>query len=222
MLRLRSPAWSVSNAQKPAHREDQGRNGFMDTSLKILLVDESPVRAAIIEEGLRQGGLSHVVRLQTTDMLLSRIHEIDPDVVLIDLANPRRDELEQMFQVSRLVRRPITMFVDESDSEQTRAAIEAGVSAYIVNGLHGDRVKHIVDMCVTRFHAFARLQEELVEARSALVDRRVIDRAKALLMKSKGLDEEAAYNLMRRTAMNQNKRIADIARAIITASEVLG
>jgi response regulator NasT len=194
----------------------------MDTSLKILLVDESPVRSAIIEEGLRQGGLTNIVRLETTDMLLSRIHALDPDVILIDLANPRRDELEQMFQVSRLVRRPITMFVDESDADQTRAAIEAGVSAYIVNGLKGERVKHIVDMCVTRFHAFTRLQEELEEARTALADRKVIDRAKAILMKSKGLEEETAYGLMRKTAMNQHKRIADVARAIITAAEVLG
>ena len=194
----------------------------MDTTLKILLVDESPVRSAIIEEGLRQGGLSNIVRLETTDMLLSRIHAIDPDVILIDLANPRRDELEQMFQVSRLVRRPVTMFVDESDSDQTRAAIEAGVSAYIVNGLHGDRVKHIVDMCVTRFHAFTRLQEELDEARNALADRKVLDRAKAILMHSRGLDEETAYGLMRKTAMNQHKRIAEVARAIITAAEVLG
>ena len=194
----------------------------MDTSLKILLVDESPVRSAIIEEGLRQGGLSNIVRLETTDMLLSRIHAIDPDVILIDLANPRRDELEQMFQVSRLVRRPVTMFVDESDSDQTRAAIEAGVSAYIVNGLHGDRVKHIVDMCVTRFHAFTRLQEELDEARTALADRKVMDRAKAILMHSRGLDEETAYGLMRKTAMNQHKRITEVARAIITAAEVLG
>ena len=194
----------------------------MDTSLKILLVDESPVRSAIIEEGLRQGGLTNIVRLETTDMLLSRIHALDPDVILIDLANPRRDELEQMFQVSRLVRRPITMFVDESDAEQTRAAIEAGVSAYIVNGLTGERVKHIVDMCVTRFHAFTRLQEELEEARTALADRKVIDRAKAVLMKSKGLDEDTAYGLMRKTAMNQHKRIAEVARAIMTAAEVLG
>jgi response regulator NasT len=194
----------------------------MDKGLKILLVDESPVRTAIIEDGLREGGFTQIVRLDTTDMLLSRIHALDPDVILIDLANPRRDELEQMFQVSRLVRRPITMFVDESDAEQTRAAIEAGVSAYIVNGLSGDRVKHIVDMCVTRFHAFTRLQEELEEARTALADRKIIEKAKAILMKSKALDEETAYAMLRKTAMNQHKRIAEVARAIIMAAEILG
>ena len=192
----------------------------MDSKLKVLLVDESPVRAAIIEEGLRDGGFTHVVRLATTDMLVKRIHEIDPDVVLIDLANPQRDSLEHMFQISRLIRRPITMFVDESDAEQTRAAVEAGVSAYIVNGLHKDRVKNIVDMCVTRFHAFARLAEELAQAKTALADRKIIDRAKALLMKSRAVDEEAAYAMLRRSAMNQNVRIAEIARAVVTAAEI--
>ena len=193
----------------------------MDPSFKILLVDASPVRAAIIEEGLSAGGYRNIVRLASTEMLVARIHELDPDVVLIDLANPQRDALEQMFQVSRLVRRPITMFVDESDSEQTRQAIEAGVSAYIVNGLQRDRVKHIVDMCVTRFRAFERLQEELTEAKTALADRRAIDRAKAILMKTRGIDEDAAYGLLRRAAMNKSKRLAEIARAIVTAAEVL-
>ena len=192
----------------------------MESSLKVLLVDESPIRAAIIEDGLREGGFSHVVRLSTTDMLVRRINEIDPDVVLIDLANPQRDSLEQMFQVSRLVRRPITMFVDESDADQTRAAVEAGVSAYIVNGLRKDRVKNIVDMCVTRFHVFARLAEELAETRTALADRKTIDRAKAMLMKTRSISEEEAYAMMRRAAMNQKARLGDIARAIITAAEI--
>ena len=192
----------------------------MESSLKVLLVDESPIRAAIIEDGLREGGFSHVVRLSSTDMLVRRINEIDPDVVLIDLANPQRESLEQMFQVSRLVRRPITMFVDESDADQTRAAVEAGVSAYIVNGLHKDRVKNIVDRCVTRFHVFARLAEELAETKTALADRKTIDRAKALLMKTRAIGEEEAYAMMRRAAMNQKARLGDIARAIITASEI--
>ena len=192
----------------------------MESSLKVLLVDESPIRAAIIEDGLREGGFSHVVRLASTDMLVRRINEIDPDVVLIDLANPQRDSLEHMFQVSRLVRRPITMFVDESDADQTRAAVEAGVSAYIVNGLHKDRVKNIVDMCVTRFHVFSRLAEELAETKTALADRKTIDRAKAIIMKTRSIGEEEAYAMMRRAAMNQKTRLGDIARAIITASEI--
>jgi response regulator NasT len=192
----------------------------MDPELKALIVDESPIRAAIIEDGLREAGFHRVHRLATTERLIARIGEIDPDIVVIDLANPQRDTLEQMFLVSRLVKRPVTMFVDQSDSDQTRAAIEAGVSAYVVDGLRRERVKTIVEMCVTRFRAYERLEKELDAARNALEERKTIDRAKAVLMKAKGLNEEAAYALLRRTAMNQKKRIAQVARSVLTASEL--
>jgi response regulator NasT len=194
----------------------------MNSELKALIVDESPIRAAIIEDGLREAGFTRVQRLDTTDRLIARIGEIDPDIVVIDLANPQRDTLEQMFLVSRLVKRPVTMFVDQSDSDQTRAAIEAGVSAYVVDGLRRDRVKTIVEMCVTRFRAYERLETELHAARNALEDRKTIDRAKAILMKAKGLSEEEAYGLLRTTAMNKKRRIAQIAQSVITAAELLG
>ncbi len=194
----------------------------MDSELKALIVDDSPIRAAIIEDGLREAGFTRVQRLDTTDRLIARIGEIDPDIVVIDLANPQRDTLEQMFLVSRLIKRPVTMFVDQSDSDQTRAAIEAGVSAYVVDGLRRDRVKTIVEMCVTRFRAYERLETELHAARNALDDRKTIDRAKAILMKAKGLSEESAYALLRTTAMNKKRRIAQIAQSVITASELLG
>ncbi|MBI3276080.1 MAG: ANTAR domain-containing protein [Methylocystis sp.] len=193
----------------------------MDFTLTILLVDESSARAAIIEDGLREAGFANVVRLDTAFGLMERIKTLDPDVIIIDLANPQRDALEQMFQVSRLVKRPITMFVDRSDSEQTRAAIAAGVSAYIVDGLEKSRVKHVVELCVTRFHAFARLESELAEAKNALDERRLVDRAKAILMRNKNLDEPAAYALLRRSAMNHNKRIVDIARAIVDVDDLM-
>jgi response regulator NasT len=194
----------------------------MEAALKALIVDDSPIRAAIIEDGLREAGFTRVQRLDTTDRLIARIGEIDPDIVVIDLANPQRDTLEQMFLVSRLIKRPVTMFVDQSDSDQTRAAIEAGVSAYVVDGLRRDRVKTIVEMCVTRFRAYERLETELHAARNALDDRKTIDRAKAILMKAKGLSEESAYALLRTTAMNKKRRIAQIAQSVITASELLG
>ena len=194
----------------------------MDSELKALIVDDSPIRAAIIEDGLREAGFTRVQRLDTTDRLIARIGEIDPDIVVIDLANPQRDTLEQMFLVSRLIKRPVTMFVDQSDSDQTRAAIEAGVSAYVVDGLRRDRVKTIVEMCVTRFRAYQRLETELHVARNALDDRKTIDRAKAILMKAKGLTAEDAYALLRTTAMNKNRRIVQIAQSVITASELLG
>src|SRR5246500_1186166 len=193
----------------------------MDPSLKIVIVDESPVRAAILADGLREAGFTQVVRIEETTNLLSRIYSIDPDVVLIDLENPSRDVLEQMFQVSRAVKRPIAMFVDQSDTASIQASVDAGVSAYIVDGLKKERIKHILDLCISRFNAFSRLQGELDRTKSALEERKVIDRAKSILMKARNLTEEEAYVLMRSTAMREKKKIGEIAQSILTASELL-
>jgi two-component system, response regulator / RNA-binding antiterminator len=192
----------------------------MDKGLKIVIVDESPVRAAILEDGLREAGFVDVVRIAEMGNLLKRIYALDPDVILIDLENPSRDVLEQMFQVSRIVKRPIAMFVDQSDSASIQASVDAGVSAYIVGNLQKERIKAILDLCISRFNAFARLQEELEKTKSALEERKVIDRAKGLLMKAKNISEEEAYALMRRTAMNEKKKIAEIAQSVITAAEM--
>jgi two-component system, response regulator / RNA-binding antiterminator len=192
-----------------------------DTRIRVLVVDENPLRAGLIENGLRDAGFTDVVSTNTISGLLARVNAVDPEVIVIDMANPSRDTLEQMFQVSRLVKRPITMFVDQSDADQIRAAVDAGVSAYIVDGLKQERIKPIIDMCILRFEAFARLQDELQEARSALEDRKLIDKAKRVIMAAKGLDEEAAYALLRSNAMNQKRRIADLARAILAAADLI-
>ncbi len=192
----------------------------MDVSLNIVIVDDSPVRAAILEEGLREAGYVNVVRIEGTVKLLARIYAIDPDVILIDLENPSRDVLEQMFQVSRIVKRPVAMFVDQADSASIQASVDAGVSAYIVDGLKKERIKSILDMCISRFNAFSRLQSELEQTKSALEERKVIDRAKGILMKAKNLSEEQAYALLRKTAMNENRKIAEVAQSVVTAAEL--
>src|SRR4030088_3532582 len=193
----------------------------MDASLKIVIVDENPIRAAILDDGLREAGHLHVVRIDDTSHLLARIYAIDPDVILIDLEEPSRDVLEQMFQVSRAVRRPVAMPANQSATASTGAAVDAGVSAYIVGGLRKDRIKNILDLCISRFNAFARLQDELDRTRTALDERKVIDRAKGILMKAKNLTEEEAYALLRRTAMNEKKKIAEVAQSVVTAAELL-
>jgi two-component system, response regulator / RNA-binding antiterminator len=192
-----------------------------ESSPKIVIVDENPIRAAILEEGLREAGFVAVEHIREMHNLLARIYALDPDVIVIDLENPSRDVLEQMFQVSRAVRRPVAMFVDQSDTDSIRASIAAGVSAYIVDGLKKERLKPILDLCILRFNAFARLQDELDRTKSALEDRKAIDRAKGILMKLKGLTEDEAYVLLRSTAMREKKKIGDIAQSIITAAELL-
>lgn len=192
-----------------------------DAALKILVIDENPIRRSIIESGLKEAGFTSVTVLSNTTRLIDLIYSLDPDVILIDLENPSRDVLEQMFQVSRVVRRPIAMFVDRGDKAEIEAAIDAGVSAYIVDGLKKERVKPILDMTISRFNAFHRLRAELEEAKSALKERKAIEKAKGILMKSRGLDEEAAYDLLRKTAMSQGKRIGDIAQGLINAVNLL-
>jgi response regulator NasT len=192
-----------------------------ESSPKIVIVDQNPIRAAILEEGLREAGYTGVVHINEMQSLLARIYALDPEIILIDLENPSRDVLEQMFQVSRAVRRPIAMFVDQSDAASIQASVDAGVSAYIVDGLKKERIKPILDLCVSRFNAFSKLQDELDRTKSALEERKVIERAKGILMKLKGLTEDEAYVLLRSTAMREKKKISEIAQSILTASELL-
>src|SRR5215475_8386579 len=203
------------------HGPCKSSHAAMQHSLKIVIVDENPIRAAILEDGLREAGHVHVARLDDTSHLLARIYSLDPDVILIDLENPSRDVLEQMFQMSRVVKRPIAMFVDQSDAASIEAAVDAGVSAYIVDGLKKERITSILDICISRFNAFARLQSELDHAKGALEERKVIDRAKGVLMQARKLSEEKAYALLRTKAMKENKKIVEIAQSVLTAAELL-
>ena len=191
-----------------------------EASLRILVVDPNRVRASIVEDGLRESGYDNVTVVRETDNLLRRIVEVDPEVIFIDLENPNRDVLEQMFQVSRCVHRPIAMFVDESDSGTIEAAVEAGVGAYVVDGLRKERIRSILDMAVSRFNAFSRLRDELDRTRQALEERKVVERAKGLLMAHKGLTEEEAYRFLRKMAMDQNKRLAEIAESILSLAQL--
>lgn len=189
-----------------------------DASLRILLIDQNVTRASILEEGLREAGYTMVTVLRDTENLLRRIVDADPDVICIDLEDPNRDVLEQMFQVSRVVRRPVAMFVDRSDADMIKAAVESGVGAYVVDGLKKERVRSVVDMAVSRFKAFNDLRDELDRAKQALGERKLIERAKGILMKQHGLSEDEAYALLRKAAMSDNKRLVDIAQAVITAA----
>ncbi len=195
---------------------------IVEIRMKIAIVDESAVRASIIEEGLAALDDRQVFILTQRDGLVARLREIDPDVVLIDLGNPSRDVLEEYFAVSRALARPIAMFVDESDDDAIAASIDAGVSAYVVDGLAASRIRPLLDLAVKRFNAFARLQADLAEAKGKLAERQMIDRAKRILMDSRGLTEPQAYAELRRKAMSTCRRIADIAEALVTAHDLIG
>ena len=189
--------------------------------ISVLIVDENKARAAIIEAGVHEGGHSNVTVVHDVSGLARRIAVIEPDIIVIDLENPNRDMLESLFQLSRAVKRPIAMFVDRSDRSSMKAAVDAGVSAYVVDGLKQERIRPILDMAITRFNAYSRMERELEEARSELEGRKIIDRAKAILMKSKGINEEEAHALLRKTAMNQNRKMSELAQSLVLAAGLL-
>ncbi len=190
--------------------------------MRIVIVDDSGARASVLEEGLREAGYDDIHFVPPRGAFVARIERMAPDVVLMDLGSPSRDTLEEMLLVSRALAKPIAMFVDQSDDTMIGAAIDAGVSAYVVDGLRKDRVKPILELAVRRFTAFSRMQSELDEARTALANRKTIDKAKAILMAQRGLNEADAYALLRSTAMNQGRRLVDVAEALITATSLLG
>ena len=192
-----------------------------DSSLRILIVDQNVTRAAVLEDGLREAGHTDVVVVRDMQNLLKRIVDTEPDVIFIDLENPNRDVLEQMFQVSRVVQRPIAMFVDKSDAGMTEAAVNAGVSAYVVDGLKKERMHSILELTISRFKAFNQLRTELDHAKQQLEERKLVDRAKGILMKERGIDEEQAYTLLRKAAMNENLKLAQVAQSVITAAKLL-
>lgn len=190
--------------------------------MRIAIVDERASRASVIREGLAQLEGIEIFVLSERKGLVRRIEEIAPDVVLIDLGNPSRDVLEEYFAVSRALARPIAMFVDQANDEAIGASIDAGVSAYVVDGLAAPRIRPVVDLAVRRFNAFARLQADLDEAKGRLAERDAIDKAKRILMKMRGVSEPEAYAELRRKAMESSRRIAEIAEAVVTAHDLIG
>mgnify|MGYP001799356574 FL=1 len=190
--------------------------------MRIAIVDERASRASIIEDGLSSLPDCELFVLTDRDGLIARIAEIEPDIVYMDLGSPSRDVLEEYFTVSRALSQPIAMFVDESDDASIAASIDAGVSTYVVDGLSSKRIQPLLQMTMQRFEAFARLEADLAEAQGKLAERETVDKAKRILMKTKGVSEPDAYAELRQKAMSSNRRIADIADAVVTAYELMG
>lgn len=190
--------------------------------MRVAIIDESAPRASIIEEGLSSLEGCEIFTLTSREGLIARISEIAPDIVFMDLGNPSRDVLEEYFAVSRALSHPIAMFVDESDDDSIAASLDAGVSTYVVDGLSAKRIQPLLRMTMQRFEAFARLEAELAEAQGKLAERETVDKAKRILMQTKGVSEPAAYAELRQKAMSSNRRIADIADAVVTAYELMG
>lgn len=192
------------------------------TQLRVLLVDDNRGRLAILEQALADAGHSVIAKLGTEANLGSEVSRHQPDVIIIDLDSPDRDTLEQMRTISRDQPRPIVMFAEDDNSGTISQAIKAGVSAYIVDGLSSKRVKPLLEVAIARFREYQALREELAQAKSTLEDRKVIDQAKGLLMQHRGMNENEAYQALRKLAMDQGKKLAEVARNVIAIMEMFG
>ena len=190
--------------------------------MRVLLVDESDERAALLRDALAAAGHEVAASLSSPLELLRAVEALRPDVIVIDTESPTRDVLEHVVIVSQSSPRPIVMFASDAGGEAIRDAVRAGVSAYVVDGLDAGRINTIVEVACARFEEFQRLRSELADANLKLSDRKVVERAKGLLMKARGLDEQAAYGALRRMAMDRNRRIADVAQSVIDMQDLLG
>ena len=193
----------------------------MSNALSIMVVEADRERAMQIVDSLREAGDFDIQVISEPTSLARQIQTKQPDVVLIDIANPSRDSLEELALASGPLDRPVSMFVDRSDEGLSAAAIEAGVSAYVVDGMQPARVKPILDAAIARFRMFQRMRLELAETKKALEERKVIDRAKGMIMKARGVDEDQAYAILRKAAMDQNRRVADVAAALVSTVGLL-
>ena len=193
----------------------------MAQRLSIIVVEKDRDRAMLIVDGLRDAGEFDVMVLAEETGLARRIAQRNPDLVLIDAGNPSRDVLEELALATGPNERPVAMFVDQSDGSLTKAAIEAGMSAYVVDGLRADRIKPILDAAIARFHMLQKMRIELAETRRALEERKAVDRAKGILMRARGIGEEDAYALLRKTAMDQGRKLAEVAAALVMTADLL-
>jgi len=189
--------------------------------LRVLLVDDSDVRRASIEASLAEVGCEVVGFVSNQDDVLSRVHRANPDVVIIDLDSPGRDTLDSLQSIQSTAPRPIVMFTQDDDGATIARATRAGVSAYVVDGISSKRVRPIIDAAIERFQQFRVLTEELEKTRAQLEERKVIDKAKGILMKQRGMSEDDAYKAMRSLAMSSNKRLIEVADGIVAAAKLL-
>jgi response regulator NasT len=193
----------------------------MAAALRIVLIDEKPERSGDLERALATAGYRVVARLAGRSDLAARIADLAPDVIIVDMQSPDRDVLEDMKRLHDETPRPIVMFVDESDSDAIHAAVRAGVSAYVVDGLEGRSVRPIVEVAVARFAEWQSLRDELDSTRERLAERKWVERAKGILMRKRGVTEDEAFRLLRKTAMDRKAKLGDVARQLVDLEDLL-
>ena len=186
-----------------------------------MLVDEDPGRSAVLERALQDNGYDVVARIGTKEDLLDRVRTIQPDMIIIDMQSPDRDTLESMHRINREQPKPIVMFAEKSDKVTIAEAVRAGVSAYVVDGLNANRIQPIMEVAIARFQEFQSLKGELAKSKSDLADRKLIDKAKGIIMAQRKCTEDEAYKALRKLAMDRNEKLVDVAKSVIEVAKLL-
>ncbi len=189
--------------------------------LRVMLVDNHMERTAPLKLSLKEEGYEVIAHLNDTANLDDAVRKLQPDIVIIDTESPSRDTLEHLCVMRETIPRPIVMFTHDGDIERMREATRAGVCAYVVGSLPSERLKPVMNAAIARFEEFNSLRDELSAANSKLAERKVIEKAKGLLMKQRGIDEDQAYAMMRNLAMEQNMRLATLAEQVVQAAKLL-
>ena len=189
--------------------------------IKVMLVDNDLKRIKPLKQSLIDNGFDVVAHVENDIYLQAKCFEIKPDIVIIDTESPNRDTLENICVMSMNDPRPVVMFTHDGDKEKIKAATQAGVSAYVVGTIPSERLTPVIDAAVARFEEFKNLRSELTLAKSKLDDRKVIERAKGLLMKQRRLEEDEAYSLLRNMAMQRNVKLVDLSQQLINTADLL-
>ncbi len=197
------------------------RDPVSTDKLRVLLIDEREERSSELTRGLEEAGCLVVAQSTPSPTLARIVAESQPDVVIIDVASPDRDTLEGMRELDETQPRPVVLFSSEDDRGTIRKAIRAGVAAYVVRGAQPERVRAVIDVAIARFEAHRELVEELAQVKSTLEDRKLLDRAKGILMEKRGVAEAEAYSMLRKMAMDKSMRLADVARRVLEMADLL-
>ena len=190
--------------------------------LKVMIVDEIAERGDVLARELARSGYEVIAYVPSAFDLHRQVVALRPDIIIIDTDSPDRDTLENVCVVSRDEPRPVVMFTHDGDGDQIRAAVAAGVSAYVVDGMAAGRIGPIIEAAVARFEQYQALKRELEDTETRLSERKVIERAKGILMQSRNVSEDEAYRALRRQAMENNTRLAEVARQVVAVAGLLG
>lgn len=193
----------------------------MSKKLHVTIVDDDSSRAIILEKALKDAGYEVIAVLRSSDNLLMHIEQQQPDVIIVDLESPNRDSLESMRIVTQHNPKPIVMFTNDADDSMISEAINAGVSAYVVDGFNESRIQPIMNVAIARFREFQALRSELEKTKTSLEERKIIEKAKGIVMAQRQCNEDEAYQILRSLSMDNNKRIVEVAEQIVSITEAL-